>query len=396
MIKQLIGCHTHNFEGIKTLFDTLWSRFWTIHSKFWIYLRWCMTSFRGWEWHCVMIMRSNGRKQRNMSVLIQSCVLERDIVSQKRMKKGKVRSVFSNKMNVLARYWYECRVATMSYFIQMSYAVSRLFRVQRYLIFLLSVENCTSTSFRWMLSKTLDWVFSVCWAGRIPFFSINVWFSPTCASHTLEYVSSPARDWTGDRSRWLGQLFQALDYVCCTQSRTPNAIALWGTFSSVPLRTYQHKLVLHRPWLPLHKYVISTHSCSIHFVFLRGQVTFYSLCVTLLVRVIASFLTVLKISPHEETVRTRVYASSCVCPARLPSWWSSFRCWGLIVSSNGEGKGPRQGCWLFDGWRILLEVVRWFRRHSSIVLFGPLCSRERLVSVHGHWLASRLVSECVW
>ena len=44
----------------------------------------------------------------------------------------------------------------------------------------------------------------------------NVWFSPTCASDTLEYVSSPTRDWTGDRSRWLGHPFQAVDCVCCT------------------------------------------------------------------------------------------------------------------------------------------------------------------------------------
>ena len=65
--------------------------------------------------------------------------------------------------------------------------------------------------------------------------------------------------------------------------------------------------------------VISTHPCSIHLVFLRGQVAFYSLCATLLVRVVASLLAVLEMSQHEPTIRTRVYASSCVCPARLPS-----------------------------------------------------------------------------
>ena len=35
-------------------------------------------------------------------------------------------------------------------------------------------------------------------------------------------------------------------------------------------------------------------------------------------------------------------------------------------------------------------------RHSSIVLFGPQRFRGRLVPVHGHWLASHLVSKCVW
>ena len=98
-------------------------------------------------------------------------------------------------------------------------------------------------------------------------------------------------------------------------------------------------------------YVFSTHSCSIHLVFLREQVTFYSLCVALFVRMVASLPTRLEMSQHEETTRTRAYASSCVCPARLPSKWLSFRCWGLIVSSRSEGKCPRQGNWLFDWWR---------------------------------------------
>ena len=67
-----------------------------VQSNFWICLPCCMVSLLGWDLLCVMFKSSSGRKQKCMSTQIRSCVWERCIIIQKRMKNGKIRSVNFN------------------------------------------------------------------------------------------------------------------------------------------------------------------------------------------------------------------------------------------------------------------------------------------------------------
>ena len=82
---------------------SLWGWLRKIHSKFWIYLRWCTTSLRGWAWHCAMIKRSNGRKQGCMIILVQSCVLEEYINFLKQTPGGKNRFSIFHQSNEYAK-----------------------------------------------------------------------------------------------------------------------------------------------------------------------------------------------------------------------------------------------------------------------------------------------------
>ena len=62
MIKFWSHARTRTPKGSRRCLISLWGWLRKIHSKFWIYQRWFMTSLRGWEWLCAMIKRSNGRE----------------------------------------------------------------------------------------------------------------------------------------------------------------------------------------------------------------------------------------------------------------------------------------------------------------------------------------------
>ena len=139
-------------------------------------------------------------------------------------------------------------------------------------------------------------------------------------------------------------------------------IVVWWTFSSVPLWMHQISLCCTgRDWPFTSLDVISTHSCSIHLVFLREQVTFHSLCATLW----SGWSHPCQLCWKWHNTRTQFAPEFMLHPVSVlrgcPHGDRHFDAEGWSFPQKVGEKCPRQGCWLFDGWRIFLEVFRWFR-----------------------------------
>ena len=82
--QNLIACRSTNFE-VENSFEIL-----NFSTMMYDFSPWMIMT------RCVMAKQSDGRKQRYMSTQIQSCVWERYIIPQKRMKSWNARSVYPN------------------------------------------------------------------------------------------------------------------------------------------------------------------------------------------------------------------------------------------------------------------------------------------------------------
>ena len=96
---NLIACQNAKFGGIKMLFDVSPRLIAEIHSKFWIYPRWCMVALRGWECRCAMIKRSDRGKPDCMSFPF-SLVSGKQVILQKQISSEGNRFNISNNPTV--------------------------------------------------------------------------------------------------------------------------------------------------------------------------------------------------------------------------------------------------------------------------------------------------------